>query len=86
MIAFGPELNIAYPPRPSDVKIPWEPEWAVRVRTKSTAMSMLGMEATERRGARTRNAPTSGQPPADAPPDEPKMPGAVDLLKGIFGK
>jgi hypothetical protein len=66
--------------------VAWEPEWAVRVRTKSTAMSMLGMEATESRGGRSRNAPTSGQPPADAPQDEPKMPGAVDLLKGIFGR
>ena len=86
MIAYGPELNVTYPPRPSDVKVAWEPEWAVRVRTKSTAMSMLGMDATERRGARSRNAPQSGQPPADASQDEPKMPGAVDLLKGIFGK
>jgi len=86
MIAFGPELNLAYPPRPSDVKVAWEPEWAVRVRTKSTAMSMLGMDAGERRSGRSRNAPSQGQPPADAPQDEPKMPGAVDLLKGIFGK
>lgn len=45
MIAYGPELNLAHPPRPSDTKIPWEPEWAVRVRTKSTAMTMLGMDA-----------------------------------------
>jgi hypothetical protein len=86
MIAFGPELNVVYPPRPSDIKVPWEPEWAVRVRTKSTALAMLGMDATERRGGRSRSAPATGQPPADAPQDEPKMPGAVDLLKGIFGK
>ena len=86
MIAFGPELNVAFPPRPSDLKVAWEPEWAVRVRTKSTALAMLGMDATERRGGRSRSAPATGQPPADAPQDEPKMPGAVDLLKGIFGK
>jgi len=86
MIAFGPELNVVYPPRPSDLKVAWEPEWAVRVRTKSTALAMLGMDATERRGGRSRSAPATGQPPADAPQDEPKMPGAVDLLKGIFGK
>jgi hypothetical protein len=43
MIAHGPELNLAHPPRPADVKIAWEPEWAVRVRSKSSAMAMLGM-------------------------------------------
>ena len=43
MIAYGPELNLAHPPRPADVKIAWEPEWAVRVRSKSSAMAMLGM-------------------------------------------
>jgi hypothetical protein len=53
MIAYGPELNLAHPPRPTDVKIAWEPEWAVRVRTKSTAMAMLGqsMDAGSRMGA-----------------------------------
>jgi len=86
MIAFGPELNVVYPPRPSDLKVAWEPEWAVRVRTKSTALAMLGMDANERHGGRSRSAPSTGQPPADAPQDEPKLPGAVDLLKGIFGK
>lgn len=42
MIAYGPELNLAYPARPADVTIPWEPEWAVRVRNKSTVMATLG--------------------------------------------
>jgi hypothetical protein len=57
MIAYGPELNLAHPPRPADVSKPWEPDWAVRVRTKSTAMAMLGMDMGGR--ARTREAPAA---------------------------
>lgn len=44
LIAYGPETNIAWPPRPVDPKQPWDPEWNVRVRTKSTASAMLGMD------------------------------------------
>ena len=85
MIAYGPELNIAYPPRPADVKQPWEPEWAVRVRTKSTAMAQLGVEA---RGAAPERMGSERAPPAsvEAKKDEPKVPGAVDLLRGILGR
>lgn len=43
MIAFGPETHLAYPPRPADPKARWEPEWALRVRTKSTTAAILGM-------------------------------------------
>jgi len=43
MIAYGTELNLAYPPRPTDPKLAWEPDWALKVRVKSVAMSMLGM-------------------------------------------
>ncbi|MCU0938687.1 MAG: hypothetical protein MUC86_05980, partial [Burkholderiaceae bacterium] len=73
MIAYGPELNLAHPPRPTDVKITWEPEWAVRVRTKSTAMAMLGqsMDGGSRMGeARTDGAQASAgaRPRPDCPP------------------
>ena len=44
MVAYGPETNIAWPPKPSDSKQPWHPEWNVRVRTKSTATTMLGID------------------------------------------
>lgn len=44
MIAYGPETNIAWPPRPADPKLPWNPEWNVRVRSKSTSTAMLGMD------------------------------------------
>lgn len=86
MIAYGPELNLAHPPRPADPKVAWEPEWSVRVRTKSTAMAMLGVEVSDRGSARTRQAPPGEAPPAEARRDEPKLPGAVDVLRGLLGR
>jgi hypothetical protein len=74
MIAFGPESNIAWPPRPADPKAAWSPEWNVRVRTKSTAMAMLGMDVA---AADAEDA--EGAEPAQ---DESK---AKKLLKGLFG-
>ena len=44
MIAFGPEAHIVYPPKPDDVKTPWNPEWSVRIRVKSTAFAPIGMD------------------------------------------
>jgi len=42
-IAYGTEVNMAYPPRPTDPKIPWEPDWNVKIRVKSMTTSMFGM-------------------------------------------
>jgi hypothetical protein len=78
MIAYGPELNLAHPPRPADVKIAWEPEWAVRVRTKSTAMAMLGMNmdsgrmgaAPPARGTATTQAAGTAPARPDCPPPQ----------------
>ena len=30
MIAYGTELNLAHPPRPTDPKVAWKPEWGSR--------------------------------------------------------
>jgi hypothetical protein len=73
MIAYGPELNLAHPPRPTDVRVPWEPEWAVRVRTKSTAMAILGQsaDAGSRMGAAPAASPQASagaRPRPDCPP------------------
>jgi hypothetical protein len=77
MIAYGTELNLAHPPRPTDPKIAWEPDWALKVRVKSVAMSMLGMpsmDESEGMGdAAAEDATTPGEEaPADAPAGEPK--------------
>lgn len=77
MIAYGTELNLAHPPRPTDPKVAWEPDWALKVRVKSVAMSMLGMPSMdESQGmgdAGTEDATAPGEEtPADAPAGEPK--------------
>ena len=43
-IAYGTELNLTHPARPTDPKIAWEPEWNVKVRVKSMSTTMMGME------------------------------------------
>jgi len=80
-IAYGSELNLAQPPRPTDPKVAWEPQWAVKVRVKSTTMAMLGVDV----GGEDRQRP----PDAEAPPAEDKprlLPKASDLLRGILGR
>ena len=66
MIAYGPETNITWPPRPADPKQPWDPEWNVRVRTKATATAVLGvdfagMEGMESDGEREPSKPEEGK-------------------------
>ncbi|QNP40710.1 hypothetical protein [Lysobacter solisilvae (ex Woo and Kim 2020)] len=78
MIAYGPETNIAWPPKPADPKQPWNPEWNVRVRTKSTASAMLGMDLS---GMDTGNAD-----PATREGEKPKESTGKKLLKGLLRK
>lgn len=46
MIAYGPETHVVWPPKPADPEElkKWNPEWNVRIRTKSTAGAMLGLD------------------------------------------
>lgn len=93
MIAYGNELNLAHPPRPADPKIPWEPQWAVKVRVKSVANAMLGMDMSEMQRGSARGAQPqapsqqpSAPPPAGEKKQEEKLPDPVNILKGIFGR
>ncbi len=72
MIAYGGELNLVYPPRPTDPRTPWEQEWTVRVRTKSTTMAMLGEEIE----ATATGADNTGRPGVPGQPDAPSTPSA----------
>jgi hypothetical protein len=94
-IAYGQELNLAYPPRPADKRIAWEPEWAARVRVKSVAMLPLGEDGGQ--GNRNRrpakpgadNPTQDNQEPARADEEKSKLPGLPDVgkaLKGLFGR
>jgi hypothetical protein len=79
LIGYGNELNLAHPPRPTDPNIAWSPQWAVKVRVKTVAQSMLGMPEMEPMGK-----PSAESKPAQAPAEEAKKPDAFDLLKGIL--
>lgn len=75
-IAYGDELTVVHPPRPSDPKQTWEQLWAVKLRLKSTASMLLSEEMMgERGGRRARAAANEGAPPQGAP-GQPGFPGA----------
>lgn len=89
MIAYGSELNLAHPPRPADPKIPWEPQWAVKVRVKSVANALLGMDMGEMQRGSAQRSPSqepASPPPTDEKKQEEKLPDPVNILKGIFGR
>jgi hypothetical protein len=100
MMAYGSESNFAHPPRPTDPRATWEPDWAVRVRVKSSTMAMLGDEQGGRRSAgRSRPEPREqrqqrDQATGDAPPQQGNaepgpglgLPSPAGLLKGLFGR
>lgn len=83
MIAYGSELNLAYPPRPADPKLAWEPEWAVKLRVKSVASAMLGMDMDSMQREITANDPATA--PTEKR-DEPKKMDPVNILRGILGR
>ncbi len=93
-IAYGNELNLVHPPRPSDPKQVWEQEWAVKLRLKSTAMTMLGEGGRSMSRGRAEPA-TPSQPAAEraAPAQSQQAPGTgevlqegIKALRGIFGR
>lgn len=90
MIAYGNELNLAHPPRPADPKVPWEPQWAVKVRVKSVTSAMLGMDMSDMQrapGSGAAQAPAQeAPPPAGERKTEEKLPDPINVLKGIFGR
>lgn len=101
-IAYGNELNLVHPPRPKDPKQVWEQEWALKLRLKSTAMTMLAEhEGGGRRGRTSSPQRGSGpaaqpSPQADTPPAQTDKPQGsapddavqegVKALRGIFGR
>ncbi len=78
MTAYGPEHWITYPPKPADPKQAWNPEWSVRLRAKSTATAMLGLDFGEMGMPQEQDEGDAGKPPQ-------KRPGMKGLLKGLLG-
>ncbi len=81
-IAYGSELNVAHPPRPSDPKQPWEPQWAAKVRVKSVATTILGADM----GGAAGRQPARETKPDESGKDDPKNIAPVEILRGIFGR
>ena len=86
-IAYGSELNMAYPPRPTDPAVAWEPDWNVKIRVKSLTTTMFGMPEGAMPGAEGM----MDAPPPDAsqePPAEPKKKkkwNPLEVLKDAVG-
>jgi len=79
MIAYGGEHHFAYPARPANARVAWEPEWAVRVRLKSHTMTMLGDDPRAPKPAPTKDR-------AILPPDPTiLMRDPTNLLRGLLG-
>jgi hypothetical protein len=86
MIAYGPETNLSWPPKPKDPKVAWDPEWNVRVRTKSTAMAMLGMDfGAAMQGRDDGDDATDARQEQATEPKQDK-PNVKSLLKGLLGR
>ncbi len=84
MIAYGHEQNLAQPPRPADPKAAWEPVWAAKIRVKSVASLILGMEDLQD-GRRGRGANAESAPREDKKEEE-KKPSTINILRGILGR
>lgn len=61
-IAYGTELHLAHPPRPTNPEIAWEPEWQVQIRVKSMSTTILGMEGMDEVPAMEEAPPDPGEP------------------------
>ena len=71
-IAYGDELNLIHPPRPKDPKQTWEQVWAVKLRLKSTAMTMLGESGARRGRSAARDGPAPQRGSETAPEHGPE--------------
>jgi hypothetical protein len=59
-VAYGDELDVVFPPRPADPKLPWDQQYAVKLRLKSTSITPLGDGLAGLMGGGGRGAPPAG--------------------------
>jgi hypothetical protein len=83
MIAYGNELNLIDPPRPADPQVAWEPVWSVKVRVKSVANAMLGIDMSEMRGDKG-GKPSGTEEAGGKPQQKPKKKGLGGMLGGVI--
>lgn len=92
-IAYGEELNLAYPPKPKDPKKAWDPLWTVKVRLKSTGMAPIGNSLhSSESPALDGNGEQSGKSrepderqPDDKQKDKEGSGSPLNVIKGLFG-
>jgi hypothetical protein len=88
-IAYGTELNMAYPPRPTDPAIAWEPDWNVKIRVKSMTSTMFGMpdmsqaDGMDDAAGMTDAPEPSGEAPAPEEPKKKKRFNPLDAVKDV---
>ena len=87
LVAYGGEANFVHPPRPTDPKVAWNQQWAVKVRYRSATGGILGQEMPDMGGGRRAGAPGMPAPSGQQQPQRPpKPPSAADILRqGILG-
>jgi len=78
LYAYGPERNFAFPPRPANPRLPWNPDWTAKVRYRATTSVLIGVPGMD--GA---DASEDGNGNGDRPSPQPKRckPG----LGSLFG-
>lgn len=79
LYAYGPQVDFAYPPRPASNRTAWRPEWITRVRFRSMAMVIPGMDMGG--GGREDGSSAGGEGQGNQPqtPAKPRCRG----LRGI---
>lgn len=82
--AYGPEANFAWPERPADPKLAWNPKWTAKVRYRSMGQTMVGMPEMPAMGGMSRGNDDEGtQDEARAPERKPKP--CKPKLGGLLG-
>jgi hypothetical protein len=82
LYAYGPERNFAYPPRPANPRLPWNPDWTAKVRYRAMTSLMLGMPGMDGAGMGSEDEGDDGEGEGGRPQPKPKRckPGLGSIL------
>ena len=84
LYAYGPQADFSYPPRPRNAPASWRPEWIARVRFRSMASMVPGMEAMMGGGgASSTSGAESGRVETPAPREPAGLPRCRGGLRGL---
>jgi len=76
MIAYGPQADFAFPPRPANPATPWRPEWTARVRFRANSSFLIG-------GPPGMGATNQSEDPAATPPPKKCRGGLLGAAIGV---